>query len=200
MSRLQRPRYERRAHLPTKALQTDEDGSDGVRRAQRQRDSKSAPLRQGWSNTAALQVLEGVKEGEKVVTDGQLHSEIRDAQRRAWERNNAMINPILEFLRPPADAGHPRPHSFSLASVLLALKQIPIDAFPDVTNVQVQVLATAGGMSPPEVEKLVTRPIEMQNGRSAATRKKSAPSRRSVSARSRSCSRTGWTITSRASW
>jgi len=44
---------------------------------------------------------------------------------------------------------------------ILALKQIPIDAFPDVTNVQVQVLATAGGMSPPEVEKLVTRPIEM---------------------------------------
>src|SRR4029434_3311443 len=46
----------------------------------------------------------------------------------------------------------------------LALKQIPIDAFPGVTNVQVQVLATAGGMSPPEVEKLVTRPIEIQMG------------------------------------
>ncbi len=45
---------------------------------------------------------------------------------------------------------------------VLAVKQIPIDAFPDVTNVQVQVLATAGGMSPPEVEKLVTRPIEVQ--------------------------------------
>jgi cobalt-zinc-cadmium resistance protein CzcA len=47
---------------------------------------------------------------------------------------------------------------------ILAVKQIPIDAFPDVTNVQVQVIATAGGMSPPEVEKLVTRPIEMQIG------------------------------------
>ncbi|MFN8390488.1 MAG: efflux RND transporter permease subunit [Bdellovibrionota bacterium] len=45
---------------------------------------------------------------------------------------------------------------------LLAVKQIPIDAFPDVTNVQVQVLATAGAMSPPEVEKLVTRPIEVE--------------------------------------
>jgi cobalt-zinc-cadmium resistance protein CzcA len=47
---------------------------------------------------------------------------------------------------------------------ILAVKQIPIDAFPDVTNVQVQVIATAGGMSPPEVEKLVTRPVEMQMG------------------------------------
>ena len=45
---------------------------------------------------------------------------------------------------------------------VLAVKQIPIDAFPDVTNVQVQVLASAGGMSPPEVEKLVTRPIEIE--------------------------------------
>jgi len=47
---------------------------------------------------------------------------------------------------------------------VLAMKQIPIDAFPDVTNVQVQVLTTAGAMSPPEVEKLVTRPIEIELG------------------------------------
>ena len=47
---------------------------------------------------------------------------------------------------------------------VLAVKQIPIDAFPDVTNVQVQVIASAGGMSPPEVEKLITRPIEIQMG------------------------------------
>jgi len=46
----------------------------------------------------------------------------------------------------------------------LSLRQIPIDAFPDVTNVQVQVLATAGGMSPPDMEKLVTRPIEIELG------------------------------------
>ncbi len=44
----------------------------------------------------------------------------------------------------------------------LSLLKIPIDAFPDVTNVQVQVLATAGGMSPPDMEKLVTRPIEIE--------------------------------------
>jgi cobalt-zinc-cadmium resistance protein CzcA len=43
---------------------------------------------------------------------------------------------------------------------VLAFKQIPIDAFPDVTNVQVQVLASSGGMSPVEMEKLVTRPLE----------------------------------------
>jgi cobalt-zinc-cadmium resistance protein CzcA len=49
-----------------------------------------------------------------------------------------------------------------IAFGLLAVTRIPIDAFPDVTNVQVQVLAEAGGMSPPEVEQLVTFPIEVE--------------------------------------
>ena len=74
-----------------------------------------------------------------------------------------MINPILNF------SVRQRMLVILAPSILtgfgvLAVKQIPIDAFPDVTNVQVQVLATAGGMSPPEVEKLVTRPIEIQMG------------------------------------
>ncbi len=38
--------------------------------------------------------------------------------------------------------------------------RIPIDAFPDVTNVQVEVLSTSPGMSPPEVERFVTYPVE----------------------------------------
>ncbi len=42
-----------------------------------------------------------------------------------------------------------------------ALNNIPIDAFPDVTNVQVQILAEAPGLSPLDVEKLVTFPIEV---------------------------------------
>src|SRR6266496_1958485 len=72
-----------------------------------------------------------------------------------------MINPILNFSirqRLLVALG-----TLILAGFgVLAVKRIPIDAFPDVTNVQVQVLATAGGMSPPEVEKLVTRPIEIE--------------------------------------
>ncbi|OGU74043.1 MAG: hypothetical protein A3H45_13310 [Ignavibacteria bacterium RIFCSPLOWO2_02_FULL_55_14] len=53
------------------------------------------------------------------------------------------------------------------ATVLLSavgvysLTTIPIDAFPDVTNIQVQVIAEAPGFSPVEVEKLVTFPIEV---------------------------------------
>lgn len=37
---------------------------------------------------------------------------------------------------------------------------LPIDAVPDVTNVQVQVLTSAAGLSPVEVERQVTQPVE----------------------------------------
>lgn len=40
--------------------------------------------------------------------------------------------------------------------------KLPIDAFPDVTNVQVQVLSDAPGMAPAEIERLVTFPIEVE--------------------------------------
>lgn len=45
---------------------------------------------------------------------------------------------------------------------LFAWMNLPIDAFPDVTNVQVMILAEAQGFSPQEVERLVTFPIEIQ--------------------------------------
>src|SRR3990172_3523731 len=43
-----------------------------------------------------------------------------------------------------------------------AFKKLPIDAFPDVTNIQVQVITEFPGRSPVEVEKFVTYPIEIQ--------------------------------------
>jgi heavy metal efflux system protein len=43
-----------------------------------------------------------------------------------------------------------------------AALNLQVDAFPDVTNVQVQVYSTWPGMSPEEVEKQLTFPIEVQ--------------------------------------
>ncbi len=39
--------------------------------------------------------------------------------------------------------------------------RIPIDAFPDVTNVQVEIVCLAPGLSPFEIERFVTYPVEM---------------------------------------
>jgi cobalt-zinc-cadmium resistance protein CzcA len=44
---------------------------------------------------------------------------------------------------------------------LYGYAKLPVDATPDVTNVQVQVLTSAPGLSPMEVERLVTRPVEI---------------------------------------
>jgi cobalt-zinc-cadmium resistance protein CzcA len=47
-----------------------------------------------------------------------------------------------------------------LGAGIWAVGTIPIDAFPDVTNIQVEVVSTAPGLSPLEIEKFVTYPIE----------------------------------------
>jgi cobalt-zinc-cadmium resistance protein CzcA len=42
-----------------------------------------------------------------------------------------------------------------------AVLTIPVDAFPDVTNVQVEIVSTAPALSPLEIERLVTNPVEL---------------------------------------
>jgi heavy metal efflux system protein len=47
---------------------------------------------------------------------------------------------------------------------IIAWMRLPIDAFPDVTNVQVMVLTEAAGLSSADIEQQVTYPIEQQMG------------------------------------
>ncbi len=49
-----------------------------------------------------------------------------------------------------------------LGGGLAAWNRLPIDAFPDVTNEQVMIITEAPGLTPEEVERLVTFPIETQ--------------------------------------
>ena len=48
-----------------------------------------------------------------------------------------------------------------LAFGLNAARKLSVDAFPDVTNVQVQIATEAVGRSPEEVERFVTAPVEV---------------------------------------
>ena len=45
-----------------------------------------------------------------------------------------------------------------------AALHLPIDAVPDMTNVQVTVITSAGSLSPVEVERYVTQPVEVTMG------------------------------------
>src|ERR1044071_2907115 len=49
----------------------------------------------------------------------------------------------------------------SIAGVV-AFQALPIDAYPDVTNIQVQLLTEGPGLSPVEVERFITYPLELQ--------------------------------------
>jgi heavy metal efflux system protein len=64
----------------------------------------------------------------------------------SWSLDN---RPIILFLA-----------LFWVLAGVQSLTQLPIDAVPDVTNVQVVVNTEAPGLSPPEVESLVTIPVE----------------------------------------
>ena len=44
---------------------------------------------------------------------------------------------------------------------IIAFQSLPIDAYPDVTNIQVQVLTEGPGLSPVEVERFITYPLEL---------------------------------------
>lgn len=55
--------------------------------------------------------------------------------------------------------------ALSVLGGIIAFQNLPIDAFPDLTNNQVQILTEAPGMAPVEAEQLVTIPIEsIMNG------------------------------------
>ncbi|MDR2429728.1 MAG: CusA/CzcA family heavy metal efflux RND transporter [Puniceicoccales bacterium] len=71
-----------------------------------------------------------------------------------------MINRILEI-----SLAH-RSAVFLAAFVFIALgiysvPRLPLDAVPDITNVQVQINASVPALAPEEIEKLVTVPIEI---------------------------------------
>jgi len=74
-----------------------------------------------------------------------------------------MIDRILEFAL--------RQRVFVLLSALALVAvgiwsalNLPVDAVPDITNVQVQINTSVSSLAPEEIEKLVTYPIEMEMG------------------------------------
>ncbi len=48
-----------------------------------------------------------------------------------------------------------------IAGGIFAWRSLPVDAFPDVTNVQVMILTEAPGLAPVDVEQQITFPIEL---------------------------------------
>ena len=50
---------------------------------------------------------------------------------------------------------------FLLAGGIYAMLTLPVDAVPDITNNQVQIVTVSPTLAPQEVEQLITFPIEV---------------------------------------
>ncbi|MFZ5480816.1 MAG: efflux RND transporter permease subunit [Myxococcota bacterium] len=85
-------------------------------------------------------------------TDPLLHAGGPDLVDRilAWSLRNKVL--VLIFTAVAAVAG------------VWCVLRLPIDAVPDVTNVQVQILTEAPGLGPEEVERFLTVPVEQAMG------------------------------------
>ena len=59
------------------------------------------------------------------------------------------------------------------AAGVYSLQNLPIDAVPDVTNVQVQVLTSAPSLAPLEIERQITFPVEVAMSGPAQCRRNS---------------------------
>ena len=64
----------------------------------------------------------------------------------SWALNNRFLVLVLGVLLVAAGIDH--------------MLRLPIDAVPDVTNVQVQILTEAPALAPLEVERFITFPVE----------------------------------------
>ena len=106
-----------------------------------------------------------------------------------------MINRIVHF------ALHQRVLVLVAAVILLiwgvaSFFQLPIEAYPDVMNTQVQIITQWPGHAAEEVEKLISVPLETSLNGVPTPAPACAAGRYSVCRRSTWTSKTAWTTTS----
>ncbi|MDZ7845669.1 MAG: efflux RND transporter permease subunit [Owenweeksia sp.] len=54
--------------------------------------------------------------------------------------------------------------AFLIGAGIYSMRQLPLDAVPDITNNQVQVVTTSPSLAPEEVERFITYPLELSMG------------------------------------
>ncbi len=104
-------------------------------------------------------LISGIEPNQTIVLDGAFH--VNNERKKALQRRS------LDMLRSIVSAALKQRLVILVVALCLvafgvnAARHLSVDAFPDVTNVQVQVATEAPGRSPEEVERFVTVPIEI---------------------------------------
>ncbi len=102
-----------------------------------------------------VRVLSGLAAGEHVVVDGAIYLE------RGGDRDRVMLGKLVDAALGARWAVLLLTATFVVAG-LWAFRELPVEAFPDVTDTQVQVITLYPGHAPEEVERQVTLPIEKE--------------------------------------
>ena len=118
------------------------------------------PVKIGRTDGDMAEVLEGLSEGESYATFNSfiLKAELGkgEAAHEDWARHDRRTTPLLH--RAPLDVMFRR--ADLAAAGVWSYQRLPIDAVPDITNVQVQINTQAPGYSPLEVEQRITYLVE----------------------------------------
>jgi cobalt-zinc-cadmium efflux system membrane fusion protein len=124
----------------------------------------------GTSGPGVVEILSGLQEGELVVTRRSLDAQERAAQGHLRRGPRTLAMNLLSAIV----AWSLRNRALVLVATLLfivvgvrAALQLPIDAVPDVTNVQVQIITAAPALSPVEVEQYISGPGRARDVRPA---------------------------------
>jgi RND family efflux transporter MFP subunit len=104
------------------------------------------------AETGRVRIVSGISPGDKVVVRGAL---LLDGSATS-SCNAPSVNRVL---RQETSTG-PRTHGRSCRLRRQGLSRPSVEAFPDVTNLQVQVIAQLAGLAPEEIERQVTVPLE----------------------------------------
>ena len=147
--------------LPEAAIVLDAGAADGFRRGHGAltRCGRSSPASgsagASWSSRAS-------RPGEQVVTAGVYALKARKLKSQlgqGHEEDADMLNAIVDAVAALQGAGA---GGFAVLVGLgvQAFRQVPVDAFPDVTPAQVNIYTESPGVAAEDVERLLTVPIE----------------------------------------
>ena len=123
---------------------------------------ESRKVRTGRKGDGFVEILDGLSAGESVVVSGTFVLKSEASKESLGRRG---VTPVM--IRRIVDFSLDNRFLVIVLWLLVAAGRrstpsldLPIDAVPDVTNVQVQVLTNSPGLAPEEVEKFVTFPVE----------------------------------------
>ncbi len=117
----------------------------------------------GESGVGDVEILSGLREGEADRRHRRVYVEEHRFEEHARRARGQLVVALLAWIVHWSLRNRQLVVMAALVFIVFGIHaaiELPLDAVPDVTNVQVQVITTAPALSPVEVEQYITVPVE----------------------------------------